>query len=259
MGLFRLANRPSATLRGLTMAAIQREYYKWFSPHLHRDMELLVFGGSGSGNPVPAIAFPTARGRFFELEDTGMVQVVAPKLERGEIQIFCVDNLPVWNNPDLPGDEKIAQQLQYEAYVLEEVLPLIHKGRHHPHVATAGFGFGGYHAVNMALRHPDRFQSFLSLGGTFDVTDRLNGHMDEATYLNLPTYYIPNLVDAWYLDRYRHNTYILATGEEDTCRGANEKMAAVLRARQIPCRLDVWGSGSGRSWDCWQKMLRNYL
>jgi len=243
------------------MAALQREYHKWFSPHLQRDMEMLVFGGqgvSGSSIPVPAIAFPTARGRFYELEDAGMVNTVAHKLERGEIQLFCVDSLPVWTNSVLGGQEKIRQQIQYERYLLEEVLPLVQNGRH-PHVAAVGFGFGGYQAVNIALRHPDRFHSFLSLGGNFDISERLNGYMDEDAYLNLPTYYIPNLSDSWYLDRYRHNTYILAAGEEDPCRQANEQMAAVLRARQIPCRLDIWGSGSGRSWACWQKMLQNYL
>jgi len=244
------------------MPTIQRVYHKWFSPHLDRPMELLVFGGpasSGKGIPVPAIVFPTAHGRFFELEDSGLLQSVSGKLERGEIQLFCLDNLPAWNNIELSGREKIDRQLLYEGYVLEEVLPLVHQGRHHPQVSTIGFGFGGYHAVNMALRHPDQLHSFLSLGGTFNVADRLNGHMDEAAYLNLPTYYIPNLTDAWYLDRYRHSSYILATGEDDSCRAANEEMSAVLRARHIPCRLDIWGSGSGRSWACWQKMLQHYL
>ena len=46
-----------------------REYHKWWSPRLGRDMELLVFGHAG----LPTIVFPTSQGRFFEFEDRGMV------------------------------------------------------------------------------------------------------------------------------------------------------------------------------------------
>jgi esterase/lipase superfamily enzyme len=36
-------------------------------------------------------------------------------------------------------------------------------------------------------------------------------------------------------------------------------MAAILRAKHIPCRLDIWGNSSGHDWPCWQKMLQHYL
>ena len=243
------------------MASIHREYHKWFSPRLNREMEMLVFGAcqGGSSNFIPAIVFPTAHGRFYEFEDNGMVQAIASKLARCEIQLFCVDRLEAWIDDSLSGQEKIEQQLQYESYILHEVLPLIHGSKQHPHVAAIGCGFGGYQAANIALRHPDRFNSFLAIGTDFDVSWRLNGHMDENVYLNLPTYYIPNLNDAKYLDRYRHNTYILATGDLDPCKDANETMAALLRAKSVPCRLDIWGNSSGHDWPCWQKMLQHYL
>jgi esterase/lipase superfamily enzyme len=243
------------------MTAIHREYHKWYSKHLNREMELLIFGSSSGGSStfVPAIVFPTAHGRFYEFEDNGMVHAVAGKLVRGEIQLVCVDHLEAWVDDALDGQAKIEQQLRYERYILEEVVPLIHIAKQHPHMAAIGCGFGGYQAVNIALRHPDKFNSFLAIGSDFDVAWRLNGHMDENVYLNLPTFYMPNLTDAWYLDRYRHNTYILSTGEDDPCKDANDRMAAILRAKQIPCRLDVWGNSSGHDWPCWQKMLQHYL
>jgi len=243
------------------MAAIHREYHTWFSSRLNRTMEMLVFGAcaGGSSNFIPAVVFPTAHGRFFEFEDNGMVSCISNKLIRGEIQLFCVDHLDAWIDDSLSGQEKIEQQMLYESYILDEVLPLVHCTKQHPHVAAIGCGFGGYLAANIALRHPDKFNSFLTIGTDFDVSWRLNGHMDEQAYLNLPTYYLPNLNDAWYLDRFRHNTYILATGEHDPCWDSNEKMAAILRAKHIPCRLDVWGNSSGHDWPCWQKMLQHYL
>src|ERR1035441_7747455 len=47
----------------------QRQYIKWHSPSLHREMELLAFGYGG----FPVVVFPTSGGRFFEYEDRGMV------------------------------------------------------------------------------------------------------------------------------------------------------------------------------------------
>ena len=66
---------------------MKREYHRWFSPTLGRDMELLVFGHDG----LPAVVFPTSQGRFFEFEERGMVASVADKIEGGRLQLFCVD------------------------------------------------------------------------------------------------------------------------------------------------------------------------
>ena len=57
---------------------MRRDYVKWYSPSLHRDMELLAFGERG----FPVVVFPTSGGRFFEYEDRGMVNSLAPKIER---------------------------------------------------------------------------------------------------------------------------------------------------------------------------------
>ena len=48
---------------------MQREHHKWYSEHLGRDMEMLVFGHAGT----PVLVFPTSMGKYFEYEDRGMV------------------------------------------------------------------------------------------------------------------------------------------------------------------------------------------
>ena len=68
---------------------MRRDYIKWYSPSLHRDMELLAFGDRG----FPVVVFPTSGGRFFEYEDRGMVNALAPKIDRGELQVICVDSV----------------------------------------------------------------------------------------------------------------------------------------------------------------------
>src|SRR3984957_453101 len=217
---------------------MNREYHKWWSWRLGRDMELLVFGHSG----VPAIVFPTSQGRFYEFEDRGMVGAIAHKIDRGEIQIFCVDSLDSesWYNRNVPPRWRIARHVQYENYVVEEVLPLIRMRNLDPHLIALGASFGGYHAVNIALRHPGHFSGFLSMSGAFDLSNFLGGYYDQDVYFNMPPHYLPNLSDPWYFDRYRNNTYILATGWDDHCLWQYQNLSRIMGERGIPHHLYIW-------------------
>src|SRR5438309_1051987 len=100
---------------------MKREYHRWHSPSLNRDMELLVFGHAGAR----VLAFPTSRGRFHEWEDRGLVGgVLRHGLENGFLQLVCVDSVDTesWYARRPPGD-RVWRQAQYDAYLLGEVLP----------------------------------------------------------------------------------------------------------------------------------------
>jgi esterase/lipase superfamily enzyme len=238
---------------------MKREYHKWFSPTLGRDMEMLTYGHDG----VPAVVFPTSQGRFFEFEERGMVAAVADKIEGGRLQLFCVDSVDAesWYNRGVGPDWQIARQVQYENYVLREVLPLVRQWNQRPHLVAMGCSFGGYHAVNIALRHPWLFTGCLSMSGAFDLRKLgfLRGFHNDDTYFNLPFEYVPNLHDWGVLDRMRQNTYVLATGVHDQCWNDNERLAGVMRAKGIPVRMDVWGDNARHDWPWWQRMVQVYL
>lgn len=236
---------------------MHREYYRWHSPSLGREMELLIFGHAG----LPGIVFPTSCGRFFEFEDRGMIASVEHKLQRGELQLVCVDSVDAesWYNRNVPPRWRIARQIQYEAYVLTEVLPLLRQRNADARPIALGCSFGGYHAANIALRHPELFMGFLSMGGAFELSSFLDGYYDEDCYFNLPTHFVSNLNDGWQLDRYRRGTYVLATGVHDMCWNDNEVLARALRGKGVPCRLEVWGGDTGHDWPWWQRMLQTYL
>lgn len=220
-------------------------------------MELLVFGHAG----MQVLVFPTSCGRFFEFEDRGMVQAVNDDLEKGRLQLICVDSVDSesWYNRAVPPRWRIARHLQYEQYLMKEVLPLIRRYNQTSSLVTAGCSFGGYHAVNLALRHPAVFSGFLSMGGAFHPANFLRGYYDEDCYFNLPLDYLPKTTDPWFLERYRQGNYVLATGVEDMCWDDNERLARVFRSKQIPCRLDVWGDHTGHDWPWWQRMIQTYL
>src|SRR5580658_11363560 len=128
---------------------MHREYHKWWSPRLGRDMELLVFGHAG----LPVIVFPTSGGRYYEFEDRSMVASLGGKIDAGQVQLYCVDTVDSesWYNKQVPPRWRIARQVQYDDYLIREVVPLVRSKNHDWHLVSLGCSFGGFHAVNIAL------------------------------------------------------------------------------------------------------------
>jgi esterase/lipase superfamily enzyme len=236
---------------------MNREYHKWYSHRLGRDMELLVFGHSG----VPLVVFPTSGGRFHEFEDRRMIAALGGHIDGGHVQVYCVDSVDMesWYNRDVPPRWRIARHMQFEDYVINEVVPLVRLKNHDAHLVSLGCSFGGFHAVNIALRHPDMFTGFLSMSGAYDMKNFLWGYYDQDCYFNQPLDFLPNLGDPWYLNHYSHNTYILATGWDDQCLGQNQHLDRIMSDRWIPHKLYIWDSWNSHDWPTWERMVQHYL
>lgn len=220
-------------------------------------MEMLVFGHTGR----PVIVFPTSMGAFFEYEDRGMVGALADKLESGAVQLYCVSTLDketFYAKMVAPRD-RINRYLQYEDYLTNEVMPFITQRNGSMTAGVTGCSFGAYHAMVMALRHPDLFTSCISMGGAFDIMRFLHGYFDEDAYLLSPAHFLPNLTDPWFLERCRLNKWVLVTGERDICRADTEHAARLLSHKDIPHSLHVWGEGSEHDWPEWLKMAKAYI
>ena len=90
---------------------MNREYHKWFSPSLNKEIALLVFGNAGT----PVLFFPTRSARFYDYENWKVVDAVSDKIQRGSIQIFYVDiNHAESFYGNTHPSEKIQRHLQYE-------------------------------------------------------------------------------------------------------------------------------------------------
>ena len=152
------------------------------------------------------------------------------------MQIYCVDSVDMesWYNRRVPPRWRIARHVQYEDYLMHEVLPLSCARRtSDPHLVALGCSFGGYHATNIALRHPDVFSGLLSMSGAFDLSNFLDGYYDQDCYFNLPTHYLPNLSDPWYLDRYRPQYLCAGDGMGRPCLGQNQNLDRILSQKRF--------------------------
>lgn len=237
---------------------MHREYQRWWSPHLHLDMELLQFGHTGH----PVLVFPSSMGSFHEYEDNGMVGTLWDRLNYGHLMLFCVTSVDAesWYNKSAHPADRVRRHDNYEKYILNEVLPFIRHRSGRIDLTVHGCSFGGYHAVNFALRHPDAVTSCVSLSGAFDNRSFLHGYFDDLAYHHNPVDYLPGLDDAWFHGHFHGDwKMVLATSNHDICLGENYRLAEILGRKNIPHRLDVWNNNMPHDWPLWRLMSRTYF
>jgi esterase/lipase superfamily enzyme len=219
-------------------------------------MELLLFGRGGE----PVLVFPTSLGRFFQAEDFGLVASIADRIDRGRYTLCCVDGVDreSWYNRASHPADRVRRHEQYEAYVLEEVVPLLRYYAPNGRLTLTGASFGGFHTMLIGLRHPQTFARLLSLAGKFETETFLHGYHDERVYFHSPLQWVPNLLAREHLEPLYKTEITLAVGEHDFCRSSTERLSGILWQKGIGNHLSVW-DGGGHDWPVWRQMFRAYL
>jgi esterase/lipase superfamily enzyme len=234
---------------------MHRDYRRWHSPALGREMELLIFGHAGA----PLLVFPTSHGRFHEFEDRGMVDALSYQLEQGWLQLICVDAVygESWYNYGLDTDARMFREEQYEHYLLTEVLPLVRHLNPNPFLMATGCSFGATEAVIFALRHPGIVRRVIGLSGLYDLR-RFFGRYTQGLYFHNPIDFVPNLSDPWTIDRLRESDIILVTGRDDPAAWSNELLSRLLWEQGIGNALRLW-DGWCHDWPYWAQMISRYV
>lgn len=235
---------------------MNREYHRWYSPSLNRDMELLIFGHTGAR----VLVFPTSQGKFYEWEDRGMIGTLGEHLERGWLQLVCVDSVDAesWYNRGAHPGQRAWRHVQYENYLLQEVLPLSWQKNQTPFLITTGASFGAYHALNFALRHPDITNRVVAMSGIYDISGWTDGYSDDNVYFNNPAAYLQNEHDPYRIEMLKRVDIILAIGRDDRNRGGNEHISGLLWSRGIWHAFRLW-DGWAHDWPWWEKMITHYI
>ncbi len=242
---------------------MNREYHRWYSDRLGRDMELLVFGHSGKA----VLFFPPRLGRFYDYENWGIVAALTDRINRGELQLFCVDSVDGesfyngWAHPE----GRINRHLQYEQYIICEVLPLMNSKKPDNDFAVAGCSLGAYHAANITLKYPHLFNKLVCMSGRYDLTrpvqyfrDLFDGYHNQDIYFNMPRQFMANMDCTWHLGHIRQLDMLLAIGETDPFIDDNYEFSETLGWKGIHHQFYKW-HGYAHSPKSWRKMAQLYL
>lgn len=217
-------------------------------------MELLVFGDSGT----PVLAFPTRTGRFFEWEDHGMIDALSYQIGSGFNQIFCVDSVDEesFSNEEVDPYTRLMRYEQYEAYLIDEVLPYIRYQNPNPFLIIAGAGFGAYYAANLVFKFPDKFGKLVGMDGDYNMEPSLDGFYDDNVYFNNPFRYLARLQDGDIMRSIQQVDLRLAAtqGKDHSTR----ELSDLLLRKFIDHDLDVWEPHEG-GWELWQQMIQKHI
>jgi esterase/lipase superfamily enzyme len=242
---------------------MRRDYRRWYSPRLHRDMELLIFGHAGA----KVLMFPTRDGRFWEYEALNIVGSLADKVNAGHLQLFCIEGLAretFYDTGRLPAD-RIRRHAEFEEYILNEVLPLMASINPHDCTMAMGCSLGAFQATSLVFRHPHLFRKLVAFSGRYDLTtkvecfdDVFDGYYGEDIYLHTPTHFLPGLACPWQLDQLRRLDIVLTVGNADPFLGNNQHFSRLLDDKGVRHDLHIWDGRAHRA-GAWRRMAALYV
>lgn len=235
---------------------MNREYHRWYSWRLNRDMELLVFGHGGAR----VIVFPTSQGKFYEWEDRGMMDALRYPIEQGHLQLYCLDSLDSeswycwWAHPG----GRAYRHHQYFEYIYHEVLPFSLMKNQNPYLMMVGASFGAFHAMSFGLHYPNKVDRIIGLSGLYDIRTFTEGYSDPYVYAYNPMEFIPNEHDPERLAALRHLDIIMAVGKDDRLMHQSQRLTKVLWDKGIGNALREW-DGWAHDWPYWKHMISIYI
>lgn len=241
---------------------MKRDFRSWYSNRLNREMNLRIYGHTGT----PLLILPTQDSMCDNFENFGMIDTLAPQIEAGKIQLFCVDTVDkdTWSN--VWGDKgwRAAYQEAYYNYLIEEVLPFIRTENGTGKLPIpVGCSLGGLHAAIVFFRRPELFGGMLSLSGVYDAKFFFDGWLNETLYNNSPVDFLANMpADHPYIQQYNQKPIILCVGQgrwEDEGRRTTAMMRDICNSKGIHIWADFWGYDVDHDWCWWKKQIVYFL
>ena len=229
----------------------------WRSPSLGRNMELTVYGDSGT----PIIGLPTRGATCEQWEKFGMVEAITYQLEQGYNQLYCLSSVDKESflNGQASPPQRLIRHGQYQSYLVEEVVPYIQEQNKTDFVIVAGTDLGAYHAITTALKHPKKFGKAIGMSGVYDIKHFLDGFYNDEVYYNNPVDFVPNLNNQPVLEHIRNVDIRLVSYDTDERKENSQRMSDVLRMKFIEHEFDVWGMEDRDEWDLWPRMLKTHI
>jgi esterase/lipase superfamily enzyme len=181
-------------------------------------------------------------------------------LDNGWLQMFCVDSVDSeswycsWAHPA----GRAYRHVQYDTYLVDEVLPFSLTRNENPFLIAVGASFGAYHAMNIGLKHADKVDRILAMSGLYDIRAFTGGYIDDNVYFNNPMQYIANEHAPHRLAQLQHLDIIMATGREDGLMNSARALSGLLWSKGIWHALREW-DGWAHDWPYWQKMVQLYI
>ena len=240
---------------------MKREYYNQHSDVLNENMSMIVYGEGG----YPVIAFQAQDAKSNNFEDFGMIDVLAPFIEEGRIQVFSVDNLDEQSWSDEGGDKgaRAWRQEQYFQFVTDELIPRVHAWNNSDlRPIAVGCSMGATHAAIAAFRRPDLFQGCIALSGVYRTSFFFGDWMNDTLYNNDVPAFLANMpADHPYVDLYNQRQLVMCVGQGAWELGVDDLRFIDDQLNRLGVKhwCDFWGADVNHDWPWWRKQMPYFM
>ena len=245
---------------------MQISYHKEYSRFLNRDMEYKIYGHKGK----PMLVFPTSCGRFYQYEDSGMIDAIHNFIDEGRLQVWTCDSIDeeTFFSEDWRIDEKVNKHEAYLNYIKEELIPsILYKSWEtnnftNQKILITGCSMGAYHSANFFFRYPEHIDSLIALSGLYSTKYFFGAYSNTSVYFNSPLDYLRNLSDSYYLDKYKESKIVVCCGQgayEDEMKEETLQLKEILKNKGITAWVDLWGTDVNHDWVWWKEQIKYYL
>lgn len=241
-------------------------YHRRESWHLGRTMEHKVYGHGGR----PIVVFPTSNGRFYQYEDSGMIDELGGFIDAGRVQLWTVDGIDweTFTSKDKDIHRRIERHESYFRYVREEFMPEVVCTSRDANGGTeirplfTGCSMGAFHATNFVFHFPWMAEGLIALSGVYSTRHFFGDRLDGAIYFNSPLDYLPGLADESILREIRRLRLMVCCGQgawEDEMLRETRALEGVLLHKSIPALVDYWGEDVSHDWPWWRRQMSYFL
>ncbi len=239
---------------------MQKEYFKWKSEYLNKEIEVASYGHYGT----TILMFSSNTPNHKEIEENGFLESIYPMINSGRCRIFTVTNLQdeCWLDDSKRSLLKSKRHFEFNKFIEEELVPNIFTECGGPvPIITAGASYGGFIAGNTFFRRPDLFIGTIAVSATFNIEYYSKDYFDENCYFNSPIHYLLNLNDNFWITflMSRHHIYLASGSGENEFPNNTEQMGALLINKGLRCNTEIWGNEYGHNWDSWSKIFRYFI
>lgn len=241
---------------------MQGRYMQLPSEAMGRSVHMWTYGYFG----LPVIAFPSAAGFAHEWQAQGMVDALMPFLKAGKIKLYCPESnvAEAWTRHERPLDYRMKRHLAYEHFIVNDLMPFIREDCKwaNPKVTVSGCSLGAMYAANFALKYSKLFHKAICMSGRYQATELTKGEKSLDVYLNSPISFVSNMSGAA-LEQVQKNTRIIlicGTGPfEEGCIEETLLLGRILKSKQIPNTVDIWGKESKHDWGWWKRQAQKHF
>lgn len=237
--------------------------YTLHSEELDRDFDVTVYGGSG----WPVIVFPEGDSTCTSWENGGLVDAIAPLLNAGKAQLFCVDSMDDegWYARSTLPEYRIENIHAYFDFVRKDFVPfVVQHSLSERAPLLAGVGIGALNATVTLLSDPTPFGGLLAVSGNYDVRNFLDGEPDEEWLGVSPVDLAKSLDDGKSDGKLRAIKRIpvaFVCGQHASEDGiaSQRAMDEAFSAADAGATFEYWGYDVSHDWVWWAEEVRQLL